>query len=139
MFANFIRVDREVPLRLFFAPLVIVLTMPLVAIAAEPQLIHLSVKDAPVENGKVLDMEFQEIDRKAESSTVQIIRRSGGSVSSSMFVLKGMCAIARSRGEQYFVTEKVVNENERYTVTFPKMPPERGKGFATAQCDLLRY
>lgn len=126
-------------MKLFFAPMLIVLTMPLVAIAADPQLIHLSVKDQPVENGKMLDMEFHEVERNAESSTVEIVRRSGGSVSSSMFVLKGVCAIARSRGESYFVTEKAVDKNERFTVTFPKVPTERGKGFSIAQCDALRF
>lgn len=119
--------------------IMIFLMLPLVAIADETPLIHITVKDQPVENGKMLDMEFHEVDRQAESSTVQIIRRTGGSVSSSMFVIKGMCAIARSRGEQYFVTEKVVGNNERITVTFPKAPPERGKGFSIAQCDLMRY
>jgi hypothetical protein len=113
---------------------------PLAAIAAdEPTLINLIAKDQPVENGKALDMEFHEVDRKTESSTVQIVRRTGGSVSSSMFVLKGMCAIARSRGEQYFVAEKAGTNDERFTVTFPKVAVERGKGFSIAECDLLRY
>lgn len=112
---------------------------PLVAQAADPQLFHLSVKDVPVENGKVLNMEFDEIDRDADSSTVQITRRTGGSVSSPMFVLRGMCGLARSRSEQYFVTERVVGATGRYKVTFPKVPPELGKGFTIAQCDLLRY
>lgn len=112
---------------------------PLMAQAADPQLFHLSVKDVPVENGKVLNMEFDEIDRDADSSTVQITRRTGGSVSSSMFVLRGMCGLARSRSEQNFVTEPVVGATVRYKVTFPKVPPELGKGFTIAQCDLLRY
>ena len=121
------------------ARVMIFLMFPLVAHAEETPLIHLIVKDQPVENGKMLDMEFHEVDRQAESSTVQIVRRTGGSVSSSMFVLKGMCAIARSRGEQYFVAEKAGDNNERFAVTFPKAPPERGKSFSIAQCDLLRY
>lgn len=118
---------------------VLLLLAPLVADAADLQLFHLSIKDTPVENGKVLDMEFQEIAREADSSTAQITRRSGGSVSSSMFVLRGMCGLARLRGKEYFVTEQVVGENNRYTVTFPAAAPARGKGFSMAQCDLLRY
>jgi hypothetical protein len=117
----------------------ILFMFPLMAIAEEPTLIHLIAKDQPVENGKVLDIEFHEVDRQAESSTVQIVRRTGGSVSSSMFVLKGMCAIARSRSEQYFMAEKASANDGRFTVTFPRMPTERGKGFSIAQCDLLRY
>lgn len=113
---------------------------PLVAPASDPELFHLSVKDVPVENGKVLDMEFQEIERKTDSSTVQIARRSGGSVSSSMFVLRGMCGLARSRGARYFVPIRIAGEDKgRYTVSFPQVSPEPGKGFTMAQCELMRY
>jgi hypothetical protein len=108
--------------------------------AGEPALFYLSVKDVPVENGKVLDMEFHEIQRNADSSTVQIVRRSGGSVSSSMFILRGMCGLARARKAQYFATAAITGgENERYKVTFPQAAPEPGTGFTLAQCDLLRY
>jgi len=48
----------------------IFLMFPLVANAEETPLIHLIVKDQPVENGKMLDMEFHEVNRQAESSTV---------------------------------------------------------------------
>jgi hypothetical protein len=107
--------------------------------AADPQLFHLAIADVSVENGKVLNMEFQEVAREAGASTVQITRRSGGSVSSSMVILRGICGLARSRGKQHFVTEQVVGESNRYTVTFPETPPEPGKGFTIAQCELLRY
>lgn len=113
---------------------------PLHVLPSEPILFHLSVKDVPVENGKMLDMEFQEIERKTDSSIVQIARRSGGSVSSSMFVLKGMCGLARSRSAQYFIPTRIVDEKtERYTVAFPQVAPEPGKGYAMAQCELMRY
>jgi len=113
---------------------------PVIASASDPTLFHLSVKDVPVENGKVLDMEFHEIERKTDSSTVQIARRSGGSVSSSMFILRGMCGLARSRSARYFVPTRIAGEEtERYTVTFPQVTPEPGKGFTMAQCELMRY
>jgi hypothetical protein len=113
---------------------------PLSALASDPTLFHLSVKDTPVENGKVLNMEIQEIERKTDSSTVQIVRRSGGSVSSSMFVLRGMCGLARSRSAQYFIPTRIVGEEtERYSVKFPQVAPEPGKGFTMAQCELMRY
>ena len=117
----------------------LILLMPFVAQAADPQLFHMAIADAPVENGKTLNMEFQEVAREAGVSTVQITRRSGGSVSSSMFILQGMCGLARSRGKQHFVTEQIVGASNRYTVTFPEAPPESGKGFTIAQCELLRY
>lgn len=110
------------------------------ALASDPALFHLSAKDVPVENGKVLDMAFQEIERKTDSSTVRIARRSGGSVSSSMFILRGMCGLARSRSAQYFIPTRIAGEeSERYAVTFPPVAPEPGKGFTMAQCELLRY
>jgi hypothetical protein len=117
----------------------LLLCAPDAALAAEPALFHLAVADVPVENGKVLNMAFQEIARDALSSTVQITRRSGGSVSSSMFVLRGMCGLMRVRGKQNVVSVPLAGESQRYTVTFPDTPPEPGKGFTMAQCELLRY
>jgi len=111
---------------------------PLVTLAETP-LFHLVVSDQPVENGKVLDMEFHEIERDADGSTVQIIRRSGGSVSSSMFIVRGLCGVVRSRGKQYVVSEPVAGEGVRYRLTFPDTPPEQGKGWTIAQCDLLGF
>jgi hypothetical protein len=113
---------------------VLSLLTPFTAQAADPPLFHLAVADAPVENGKVLNMEFQEVMREAETSTVQITRRSGGSVSSSMFVLRGMCGLARLRGKKNFVAEQVAGDSNRFTVSFPASPPESGKGFTMAQC-----
>ena len=113
---------------------------PLSAFATDPTLFHLAAKDVRVENGKVLNMEFHEVERKTDSSTVQIARRSGGSVSSSMFILRGMCGLARSRSAQYFIPTRIAGEDtERYTVTFPQVTPEPGKGFTMAQCELMRY
>jgi hypothetical protein len=51
-----------------------------------------------------------------------------------------MCGLARSRSAQYIVPTRIVGEEtERYTVTFPLIAPEPGKGFSMAQCDLMRY
>lgn len=120
-------------------PVLPVLLMPVITQAAEPQLFSLSAPDTPVENGKMLSMTFQEVAREASTSTVEVIRRSGGSMSSSMFILRGMCGLARSRDKQYFVTEQSAGGGNRYTVTFPETPPEPGKGFTMAQCELLKY
>lgn len=116
-----------------------ILLMPIVTQAADLQLFRLIIPVTPVENGKILDMEFQEVAREAYSSTVRVTRRSGGSVSSSMFILRGMCGLARSRGKQYFVTEQLGRESNQYKVTFPETPPDPGKGFTIAQCELLQY
>lgn len=119
------------------APVVLSLLASLPAQAADPALLHLAVKDVPVENGKVLDIEFTEVERTPDASTVRIVRRSGGSVSSSMFVVRGLCALARARGQQYVAAERVGKETMR--VTFPATPPEPEKGFTMAQCELLHY
>ncbi|MGK5010762.1 hypothetical protein [Janthinobacterium sp. MDB2-8] len=116
-----------------------ILLMPIVTQAADLQLFRLIIPVTPVENGKILDMEFKEVAREADSSTVRATRRSGGSVSSSMFILRGMCGLARSRGKQHFVTEQLAGESNQYKVTFPETPPDPGKGFTIAQCELLQY
>lgn len=113
---------------------------PLVAQGSDQELFHLSVHDLPVENGKVLNMEFHEIERKSDSSTVQIERTSGGSVSSSMFIMRGMCGLARARGARYIAATRIADvDKETYTVTFPQAPPELGEGFTMEQCELMRY
>jgi len=117
----------------------LILFTPLITRAADPQLFRLAVSDVPVENGKLLNMEFQEVARDELASTVQVTRRSGGSVSSSMFVMRGMCGLTRSRGKQNFVPKPVEGQQDRYTVTFPETAPEPGKGFSISQCDLMRY
>ncbi|MFS2021497.1 hypothetical protein ACEN88_33635 [Massilia sp. CT11-108] len=39
-----------------------------------------------------------------------------------------------------FIPTRIAGEeSERYTVTFPQIAPEPGKGFTMAQCELLRY
>ena len=125
--------------RLLASAILLVIT-PWAAANTDPELYKSSVKEVPTENGKALDMDFNELSRTADSSVVQITRRSGGSVSSSMFVLKGMCALARLRGAQHFVAERMAGDAGRYTVTFLQTPPEAGaKAFSIAQCDLMRY
>lgn len=122
-----------------FIPALFIALFSFAAQADEPLLFRLSVADAPVENGKVLDMEFEEVQRDEATSTVQVTRRSGGSVSSSMFVLRGMCGLARARGKQIFAIRPVDGDRMRFTATFPEAPPAAGKYFTMAQCDLMRY
>lgn len=117
----------------------IALLAPLAVLAAEPTLFHLAVKDVPVENGKVLDMELQELARAPDTSAVLVTRRSGGSVSTSMFIVRGMCGVMRARGKQNFVTERVAGEGERYTVTFPDALHDPRGGFTLAQCELMHF
>lgn len=105
----------------------------------QPALFHLEVKDASAENAKVLNMEFLETARADANSTVLVTRKSGGSVSSSMFVFRGMCGLARARGKQNFLPQAVPGQAGGYIVTFPDTAPPKDKGFSIAQCDLLGY
>jgi len=114
------------------------LLLPAAAIAAEPSLFSLSVKDLPAENGKVLDMAFRETSRDPASSTVEIERRSGGSVSSSMFIVRGACGVMTARGERFVVAERMAGTQERYLLTFPATAPAEGKGFSAEQCGMVR-
>ena len=88
-------------------------------------LVSLDANEGPVENGKTLKMEFREVERKGDESTVRVIFHSGGSVSSSMFVMKGGCAIAKSRGAKFFrtVAESEGSSGEwDYTIAFAETP-----------------
>ena len=110
--------------------------------AVEP-LVHLEAKGQTVENGKTIDMEFTEVERRSDASIVQVIFRSGGSVSSSLFILRGMCSVARARGEVYFKSTRLPAPEGRYIVRFPRDAPSAsetapgGEVFSLAQCDRL--
>ena len=114
-------------------------------IPAEPALYSLAVQDAPVENGKKLNMSFRELTRETEQSLVEVTRTSGGSVSTSLFIVRGMCGLMRARGEESFVSEPVPKQSAQYRVTFPKVteatePHGRKQlAFSVAQCSLLGF
>jgi hypothetical protein len=107
-------------------------------------LVRLTAKDVPIENGKQLNMTFEEIRRAPDASLVEV---SGLSAPSSMFILKGMCSIAESRGKQYFRVVQLSKKPLRYGVTFPEDAgpsdprPARvtDKVFSLAECSLLNF
>jgi len=113
--------------------------------AQSPALFELSVADAPAENGKRLNMSLREVERAANHSVVVVTFTSGGSVSSSMFILKGMCGVARARGESFFTSTDEGGSPRSYRVTFPKGPkPEELSGpgkkvFALSDCERLGF
>jgi len=107
----------------------------LASLSASPsKLVSLDVDEGPVENGKTLKMELREIERQGDESTIHVRLHSGGSVSSSMFIVKGSCAIAKSRGAKYF---RQTSESEAadgawvYTVAFANTPTQRASRFQT--------
>jgi hypothetical protein len=110
-----------------------------------PALVELKVLDGPAENNKTLNATFRETQRAPEFSMVQAIVMSGGSVSSSMFILRGVCAVMRARGERYGSSAAVPGEVGTYRVTFPKSPTaeqQRGRGrdlVSLDDCRLLKF
>ena len=84
-------------------------------------LVSLDAKDEPVENGKLLRMEFRELKRTGNESTVRVTFHSGGSVSSSMFFVRGGCAVAKSRGMTFFLdtaSSEIDEHTTEYTLAF---------------------
>jgi hypothetical protein len=53
--------------------------------------------------GKDLNMVFREVSREEKTSLAKVTRRSGASVHSSMFVVRGFYDIAKARGAKYFI------------------------------------
>jgi hypothetical protein len=78
---------------------------------------------------------------------VHITFVSGGSVSASMFVLRGMCGLAKARGEQYFRSNPLSKSPMKLQVIFQKtvtaeaLRPAKpaDKVFSVAECDLLKF
>ena len=56
--------------------------------------------------GKDLVMTFQEVRRDEKTSLAKVAYRSGASVPSSMFVVRGFYDVAKARGYKYFINLK---------------------------------
>jgi hypothetical protein len=111
-------------------------------------LVRLSARDLPAEHGKQMDMTFIETRRGADASLVEISSTPGAlSVPSAMFILKGLCSIAESRGKQYFRAVQISTKPLRFGVTFPEdsgpaeAKPNNGsdKVYSLAECALLNF
>jgi hypothetical protein len=110
-------------------------------------LVRLSARDMRVENGKLPDMTFVEIRRAPNASLVEVTANASGAAPSSMFILKGMCSIAESRGKQYFRVVQMSKKPLRFGVTFPEdaSPSDARPGsvtdkvFSLAECSLLNF
>jgi hypothetical protein len=89
--------------------------------------------------------DFIEVERKADYSVVEVRRAPTGSVASSLFALKGACAVARARGEQFFSSTPITGSVPTHRLTFPRTAASdelRGPKksvFALAECEMLRF
>lgn len=110
-----------------------------------PELVSFSVADAPVENGKKLNASFRELRREPDHSVVRAAVVSGGSVSSSMFILRGACLVLHARGARYVtVAPEPGASSDTFRLTFPAQaapePGGPGKGaFSAGDCRLLGF
>jgi hypothetical protein len=59
--------------------------------------------------GKDLMMTFEELRRDEKTSLAKVVHRSGASVPSAMFVVRGFYDISRTRGFKYFINLKEWN------------------------------
>ena len=89
------------------------------ALAGDDDLIHVEVHEPATGGGKPLDLRVDEIVRDEQASTIRVTYVSGGSVASSMFVLRAVCAVTRARGATAFHSEAIADQPGRYRVTFP--------------------
>lgn len=89
--------------------------------------------------------EVAEIERTPEYSVIEVRSAPAGNVSSSLFALRGACAVARARGQKYFASSHVQDKQATHRITFPQAPSESqltGSAksvFSLAECQLLQF
>ncbi|GAB3455411.1 hypothetical protein GCM10027321_07810 [Massilia terrae] len=127
---------------------VLVLSANAVGAQSSADLVRLSGRDMPAEHGKPQDMSFVETRRGADASLVEVTMPPGPlTVSSAMFILKGLCSVAESRGKQYFRAVQLAHKPLRLGVTFPEEPGPQDtrvtsvtdRTFSQAECSLLNF
>jgi hypothetical protein len=94
-------------------------------------LVRLIYKDDSGQSSNRVLMEFSEIERTQAGSLAQVSAEAGGPVTSSLFTMRGMCAVARSRGEKFFSTTRISSNPSRYSIVFPQSQstaPEKTSG-----------
>ena len=70
--------------------------------AAGPDLVHLEVQGERGENARTVDAEFDEIERDEHVSRARVQARPGMAASLPLFIVRGFCAVAESRGAAFF-------------------------------------
>ncbi len=132
---------------IFKVAIIVAVSFAVLVAKADENLFRLEVKNQPVENGKTLEMVFVETARNTENSEVEVSFIFGGSVSSSLFTLRGMCALTREHHENYFKSESLGGKPTRYKVSFLKTaPPDsvrpvkpEDKIWSLSECAMLKF
>jgi hypothetical protein len=81
-----------------------------------------SVQDRPAPNGKKLDVRLREIERKPESSLVEIDVAPSADAAAWGPILDGMCGLMQARGRSGAVSEQISVQPLRFRITFPDKP-----------------
>ncbi len=117
-----------------------------VSLAATPDLYTLEVRNAVADNGDIVTRTFHEIERRPTSSIAEVVTDAGSSISGFEFLLRGVCGVAKARGERYFTFRPISRSPMRMEIIFLKSAPdprsfgrlEPGKeALTTAECDLI--
>jgi len=89
--------------------------------------------------------ELVEVDRQTAHSIIEVRSTPPGSVASSLFILRGSCAVARARGKPYFRSQAEAGPVRSYRLTFPdsasssELQGSTKTVFSLAECELLRF
>ena len=70
--------------------------------AAGPDLVHLEVQGERGDNARTVDAEFDEVERDEYVSRARVQARPGMAASLPLFIVRGFCAVAESRGAAFF-------------------------------------
>jgi hypothetical protein len=92
----------------------ILAALTLAACAAPATLVNIHTKGASVAKEKVLVAEFQEIRRFSQRSHIRFRVTGGGSVSSSMFPLLGLCRVLAAHRGDYAAYIAPYERNESF-------------------------
>jgi hypothetical protein len=136
---------RSIITMMFFT-IFYIFSMPAAAQTTAPgKLVRLSIDEPASARAKPLKIDFTEIQREADSSIIEINLISGSSVASSMFILKGMCTVMKSRSERFFQSKQIEKNPIRYRITFPKRAlntapgDEAEKIFSVQECQMFGF
>jgi hypothetical protein len=91
------------------------------------------------------DGELVELERTATFSVIEVRKTPPGSVPSSMYILRGACAVLRARGAEYFKSEPIASVFPTYRLSFQmSATPSELTGptkslFSKSNCAALRF
>jgi hypothetical protein len=89
--------------------------------------------------------EFVETSRQPDHSIVEVRKAPAGSVASSLYALRGACAVLRARAAPFVASQRLAGAVPTYRLTFPAAPTADAltgatkNTFSKADCTALRF